>query len=133
MPTIQIEADLSPEQLLNAARQLPRREFDRFVNQVLRLRAERIAPSLSATESELLMKINQGLPPAIQERLNELIKKRRAETITAKELRELKKLTDQVEKLDAERLKWLTELAALRNVPLRKLIKQLGLKPVPHD
>jgi hypothetical protein len=133
MPTIQIEADLSPEQLLNAARQLPRREFDRFVGQVLRLRAERIAPSLSSTESELLMKINQGLPPAMQERLNVLIKKRRAETITPKELRELKKLTDQVEKLDAERLKWLTELAALRDVPLRKLIKQLGLKPVPHD
>ncbi len=44
MPTIQIEADLSPEHLLNAARQLPRREFDRFVGQVLRLRAERIAP-----------------------------------------------------------------------------------------
>lgn len=133
MPTIQIEADLSPEQLLNAARQLPRQEFDRFVNQVLRLRAERIAPSLSATDSELLMRINQGLPPNMQERLNELIKKRRAATITAKELRELKKLADQVEKLDAERLKWLTALAALRNVPLRKLIKQLGLKPVPQD
>jgi predicted transcriptional regulator len=62
-----------------------------------------------------------------------LIEKRRAETISAKELRELKKLTDRIEKLDAERLELLTELAALRNVPLRKLIKQLGLKPVPHD
>jgi predicted transcriptional regulator len=62
-----------------------------------------------------------------------LIEKRRAETISAKELRELKKLTDRIEKLDAERLELLIELAALRNVPLRKLIKQLGLKPVPHD
>jgi len=79
------------------------------------------------------MKINQGLPPATQERLNELIKKRRAESITAKELRELKRLTNQVEKLDLERLKLLTELAALRGIPLRKLIKQLRLKPVPHD
>jgi hypothetical protein len=30
-------------------------------------------------------------------------------------------------------LELLTELSRLRNVPLRKLIKQLGLKPVPHD
>lgn len=133
MPTIQIEADLSPDQLLNAARQLPRQEFDRFVGQVLRLRAERIAPVLPAAESELLQKINRGLPQAMQERLNELIEKRRAETINSKELRELKKLTDKIEKLDAERLELLTKLAALRNVPLRKLIKQLGLEPVPHD
>ena len=58
MPTIQIEADLSPDQLLKAARQLPRQEFDRFVGQVLRLRAERSAPVLPAAESELLQKIN---------------------------------------------------------------------------
>lgn len=31
------------------------------------------------------------------------------------------------------RLKLLTELADMRKVPLRKLIKQLGLKPAPHD
>lgn len=133
MPTIQIEADLSSDQLLSAARQLPRQEFDRFVGQVLRLRAERIAPVLPAAESELLQEINRGLPQAMQERLNELIEKRRAETINSKELRELKKLTDKIEKLDAERLELLTKLAALRNVPLRKLIKQLGLEPVPHD
>lgn len=133
MPTIQIEANLSPEQLLSAARQLPNREFDRFFGWMLGLRAERIAPVLPAAESDLLQKINQGLPQPMQERLNELIQKRRAETINTKELRELKKLTDKIEKLDAERLELLTKLAALRNVPLRKLIKQLGLEPVPHD
>jgi hypothetical protein len=46
--------------------------------------------------------------------LNKLIDKRRAETISAKELRELKKLTDQIEKSDAKRLELLTELARLR-------------------
>jgi hypothetical protein len=129
MPTIQIET----EQLLNAALQLPPPELERFVAQLFTLKARRNAPSLPEREAELLMKINRGLPTATQERLNKLIEKRRAETISAKELRELKKLTDRIEKLDAERLELLTELAALRNVPLRKLIKQLGLKPVPHD
>lgn len=133
MPTIQIEANLSPDQLLSAARQLSHQQFDRFVSQVLRLRAERITPVLPVAESELLQKINQGLPQAMQERLNKLIQKRRAETINSKELIELKKLTDKIEKLDAERLELLTKLAAVRNVPLRKLIKQLGLEPVPHD
>ncbi len=129
MPTIQIET----EQLLNAALQMPREEMEQFVARLFALKAREYAPVLSEKETELLLKINQGLPPATQERLNELIRKRRAETISPKELRELKKLTDQIEKSDAERLKHLIELAHLRRVPLKKLIKQLGLKPVPHD
>ena len=129
MPTIQIET----EQLLNAALQMPEPEFQRFVNRLFTLKAGARVPTLSERESELLTKINQGLPSELQERLNELIQKRRAETISAKELRELKKLTDEVERLDAGRLELLIELAAMRNVSLRKLIKQLGLKPVPHD
>jgi hypothetical protein len=129
MPTIQIETN----QLLKAALQMPEAELKNFVAQLVSLKARQKVPTLSQRESELLLKINRGLPPALQERLSELIQKRRAEAISNKELRELKKLTDQVEKLDAERLELLTELAALRHVPLRKLIKQLGLKPVPHD
>ncbi len=129
MPTIQIETD----QLLKAALQMPEAELKQFVAKLFSVKASQKVPTLSQRESELLLKINRGLPLALQERLNELIRKRRAESISDKELRELKKLTDQVEKLDAERLELLTELAALRHIPLRKLIKQLGLKPVPHD
>ncbi len=129
MPTIQIDT----EQLLNAALQMPQSELEQFVARLFALKARQDAPGLSEREAELLMKINQGLPSAQQERLNELIDKRQARTINAKELRELKKLTDQVETFDAERLKLLTELTHLRGISLRKLIKQLGLKPVPHD
>ena len=128
MPTIQIETD----QLLEAALQMPRDELETFVR-LFTLKATQEAPSLSEREAEILMQINQGLPSAVQERLNELIDQRNARTISAKELRELKKLTNRVELLDAERLKLLTELAHLRGVPLRKLINQLGLTPVPHD
>ena len=129
MPTIQIDT----EQLLNAALQMPQSELEQFVARLFALKARQDTPGMSEREAELLMKINQGLPSAQQERLNELIDKRQARTINAKELRELKKLTDQVETFDAERLKLLTELAPLRGISLRKLIKQLGLKPVPHD
>ncbi|MGH9843023.1 MAG: STAS/SEC14 domain-containing protein [Blastocatellia bacterium] len=129
MPAIQIE----PEQLLHAALQMSRPEIEQFVRKLFSLKIREETPGLSEREAKLLMQINQGLPATTQERLNELIEKRRAETISAKELRELKKLTDRVEKFDAERLELLIELAHLRHVPLRKLIKQLGLKPVPHD
>ena len=129
MPTIEIEE----EQLLQAALQMSRPELERFVAKLFAIKAREYAPVLSEREEELLQNIYQSLPHDKQHRLDELIRKRQNETINQEELRELKQLTDQIEKSDAERLKLLTELAHLRNVPLRKLIKQLGLKPVPHD
>lgn len=129
MPTIQI----GTEELLNAASQLPQVELEQFVGRLLSLKARERAPVLSEREAELLGKIYQGLPPGMQPRLNKLIKKRRAYTITPDELQELIELTHQVELFDAARLEQLLELAHLRNVSLEDLIKQLGLKPVPHD
>lgn len=129
MPTIEI----GKEQLMNAVLQMPPNELEEFVRKVFSIKARERAPVLSERESELLQQINRGLPSATQKRLNDLIAKRRAATISAKELRELKKLTDQVEIFDASRLELLIELSHLRNVPLRKLIKPLGLKPVRHD
>jgi hypothetical protein len=129
MPTIQVETD----QLLNAALQMSPAELDRFVTKLFSIKARERAPVLSEREAELLQKIYQGIPPEMQERLNELIKKRQSYTITDDELQELIKLTNQVELFDAERLKHLIELAHLRNVPLDDLIRQLGIKPVPHD
>jgi hypothetical protein len=129
MPTIEIKS----EQLLDAALQMPDAELEDFLAKLFTARAREYAPVLSQKESDLLIKINQGLPHSTQQRLNLLIRKRRTETISREELKELKQLTAQVEKSDAERLKLLVELAKLRNVPLRKLTKQLGLKPVSHD
>lgn len=129
MPTIQVEND----QLLNAALQMSRPELEQFVARLFSLKAKEYAPTLSERESELLMKINQGLPPQTRQRLDELIEKRQAYAISEEELQELKQLTDQIEKSDAARLKCLIELAALRNIPLDDLISQLGLKPYPHD
>lgn len=129
MPTIQIEK----EQLLNAMLQMPRSEMEEFVRKMFSIKAREYAPTLSARESELLLQINSGLPAPMRLRLNELIEKRRAYTIQPEELQELRQLTDQIEMSDAERLKCLIELAALRNIPLDDLINQLGLKPYPHD
>lgn len=129
MSTMPIRTD----ELLQAALQLPPVEWEQFVTRLFTLKARERAVVLSEREAELLSQIYQGLPAAMQQRLNELIEKRQAYTITETELQELLTLTDQVELFDAARLERLIELAHLRQVPLQQLIQQLGLKPVPHD
>jgi delta 1-pyrroline-5-carboxylate dehydrogenase len=129
MPTIQIETD----ELLKAAAQLPQVELEQFVRRLFSLKARERTSVLSEREAELLDQIYQKLPDDTQQRLNELIKKRQAYTITPDELQELIELTDQAEAFDVARLELISELAHLRNVPLAQLIQQLGLKPVRHD
>jgi len=133
MPTIQVEAQLSPEELLKAIGQLSAPELDAFALRVLALRAERVAPRLSADATELLRIINQGVPGELQQRYDELIARRRAGTLTPEGHAELLSLTKQVEQVDAHRLELLAELARLRQVQLKTLIQQLGLRPRPHD
>lgn len=128
MPTIQIEANLSSEQLLNAARQMSGQELTQFVERVLALRAQRAAPLLPAAESELLLKINHPLPAELQQRYDELLARRDARALSPAEHQELLQLTDQVELLEAERMAHLIELARLRQVSLEELMRQLGLQ-----
>jgi len=133
MPTIQVEAQLSPEELLKAVGQLSTPELDAFAQHVLALRAERIAPRLLPGETQLLQEINRGVPDELQARYDELIGRRRAQTLTPEEHAELLRLTERIERFDAERLERLAQLARLRQVPLRTLVQQLGLRPHPHD
>ncbi|MDF5717691.1 MAG: STAS/SEC14 domain-containing protein [Rhizonema sp. NSF051] len=129
MPVIQVEAQVSAEQLLKAVEQMQEQEFEAFVTQVLLLRAQREAPKLSSSESQLLLKINQGLDDQLQDRFNELIAKRQALTITDAELEELIQLTDQIEQLDAERIESLAELARLRQRSLIEVMQDLNIQP----
>ncbi|MDF5727649.1 MAG: STAS/SEC14 domain-containing protein [Rhizonema sp. PD38] len=129
MPVIQVEAQVSAEQLLKAVEQMQEQEFEAFVTQVLLLRAQREAPRLSSSESQLLLKINQGLDDQLQDRFNQLIAKRQALTITDAELEELIQLTDRIEQLDAERIQSLAELARLRQRSLTEVMQDLNIQP----
>jgi hypothetical protein len=129
MPTIQVDT----EQLLHATLQLPRAELEQFVARLLVLSLQQDTSRLAQAESELLLKISQGLPPPTQQRLDELITKRQAQSLTPEEHQELIRLTEQSEKVDAERVQHLLALAALRNLPLDELTRQLGIRPVPHE
>jgi hypothetical protein len=125
MPTIEIET----EQLLKAALQMSEEELQRFVTRLFTIKARQKTSTLSERESELLIKINQGLEPADARRMKELIAKRQSYTITEDELQELIRLTDESERLNVERIKHLLELARLRGVTLDEVMEQLGIKP----
>ncbi len=123
---------LSPEQIISAASTLSLVELERVFDSLLVLQAERKAARLTATESVLLSRINQGLPSELRERLRFLQTKRNNETITDVEYAELTQLTDRAEEIHAGRMAALVELASLRGVPLPLLLEQLGLHFPEH-
>jgi hypothetical protein len=119
----------STEQLLKEIEQLPQPELEIFVDQVLKLRAQRQVPHLSASESELLLKINQSIPEPLQQQFEHLVMKRQQLTITDAELAELIKITDCIEALNVERIQSLAELARSRNQSLTQVMQNLGIQP----
>lgn len=132
MASVQSKNHSSSAELLEAAERLNAVEFDRFVSDVVTLRAQRQAPRLGLTESQLLKTINQGLPEDRQVRFNQLIEQRQAEALTAEEMDELVSLTNQAEQLDDARFEAVTQLAALRKVSVEVLLKSLGLPSANH-
>lgn len=92
----------------------------------------RATPHLSQEETELLLQINAGLPEETWQRYHALVARRKAETLTAAEHSELIALSNQVEVDNARRIKYLTDLAKLRQTPLESVMKSLGILPSPY-
>lgn len=128
METLRVESLVSSDELLKAVGQLSMPELERFTSEVIALKARRKAPSLSHSEAELLLKINQGLPEKFTKRYNELIEKRRAETLTQKEHTELLRMTRETETFEAQRVECLIQMAKIRKTTLSDLMKSLGLQ-----
>jgi len=129
MPTIHLEAEVSRQSLLKAVEQLSPLELDQFVAEVLNLRAHRVPGRLTAPESELLTLINEGLPDSLRQRYTELLARRQDETLTTTEHDELLRLSDEVERLEGNRLTALVQLAKERGVSLSALMEELGIPP----
>ena len=123
---------MSVDELIRAANQLDETELDRFLQQVVTLRTQRKASVLSVEEAQLLDKINQTIPPSLQEQYQRLGTKREDESLTAQEHSQLIELSKQIEQIGAERLEALATLAQLRRVSLPEIMSQLGLEPVGY-
>lgn len=133
MPTIHLEAQVSPDDLLRAADQLGPAELERFASQVLTLLAHRRAPSLSADETQLLQTINQGIPAPLRERYEALRVRRDEGRLTLEEHAELLQLSDAIEASDVRRLEHLDKLARLRGVSLQAIMDSLGIRAPEYE
>ena len=132
MSTVQVKRVYTLDKLLEAIKQLSLSDLDQLMFQILALKAQHKAPCLSKDETKILLKINKGLPDKIQKRFDELVAKRQEEALAPDELQELLKLTNQIEKSDAMRVKYMAELARLRGTSLTTLMRELDIRQPAH-
>ena len=122
-------AENTTENLLKAVVNLPKNEFERLIAKAKKLR--RSLPENQANkEIRLIKKVSESVLSDVERmRFNELIKKRRNENISENELNELIGLTEKGEELNVRRLKYLVEIANIRNKGLREVMKELEISP----
>jgi hypothetical protein len=124
---------LSGAQLIEAVEGLDASDLDRLAIKVAALRARRNPSVLSTDESALFAIINRALPEGDRDRLAQLSRRRREETLTPAEHTQLLELQQRVDALHASRMKALAELAALRGVTLDEIMEQLGIRFPDHE
>ena len=132
MPTIQLNAQITSDELLRAASQLDSPELNILADRILTLRMQRRVSNLTLAETDLLLKINLGLTDETWKRYNYLKDRLHGEAISAEEHSELLNLIDDVEKDNARRLGYLVELASLRGTALDTLMRSLDIGPHTH-
>jgi hypothetical protein len=134
MTTIQIQTQLSFETLLNSLQQLEPAELDQLAQATSLARARKRAPNLTAVETTLLQKIQDStIPSETRQRCAELTQTQAQRPLSASEREKLAELVDQMELLNAQRLRHLIALADLRQVTLDELMRQLEIKPLTYE
>lgn len=83
--------------------------------------------NVSERESDLLQRINLGLPTELWGQYRQLIAKRDDGTLSAPEQETLVAISDQIEAANARRMGHLVELARLRGVGLAAMMNDLGI------
>jgi len=124
---------MSIDELIKAAKQLNETDLDQLLHQVVFLRARRKTQVLPEAEAQLLLTINQGIPPNLRTRYQALCTKRETETLNDQEYETLIQLSNQIEQIGAKRLEDLAKLAQLRQVSLLALMETLGIQSVSYE
>ncbi|MBD2294850.1 STAS/SEC14 domain-containing protein [Anabaena sphaerica FACHB-251] len=128
MSTVKLELQLSSEELLKAVEQLNQPDLEKFVSQVIILHTQRKSAKLLKDEAESLLKNNQDVSCDAHSYYNQLLAKADEENLTYQEYRELLRLSEQIDKLQAHRFEYLADLANLHGVSLMELMKSLGFQ-----
>ena len=127
-----VTIDLTPELETELRDEATREGTDLSVLILNTLRQRRpgnrhIVPHLSKEESELLLKINAGLPEETWKRHHILDGRRQAETLTPEEHAELLQINDEIEEDGVRRIGYVAKLAEFRGKSLDEMMKSLGL------
>jgi hemerythrin-like domain-containing protein len=126
---IQVEPDLA--EAFNTAPKQQQERVKSAMRSLLRLVPSdpKSANRLSKKETEIFLRINRTLPEDKQQRYEELTEKRVEETLTKKEHKELLSLIEELQQIWVERLQAIVDLAKLRKIPPREMMRQLGVDP----
>lgn len=123
--SLTIELSRDEEQKLREVAARRGRSAEALLAAVARLQIAK--EPIASREDELQMLLSEGLPVEFWNRYNTLTAKQRAETLTDEEHSELLGLIQTMERWNVKRLEVAAELATLRGVSLRDLLKQQGL------
>jgi hypothetical protein len=122
--------EVTTESLLNAVVRLPKDEFDEFIQKAKKLRNGSRKSKWTKDEVKLIQKLNTFVfSTEKQARFDELVRKRRNEKISEKELKELIGLTGESEELSYKRLIILGKLADSKSKSLDEIMEMLDIKP----
>ncbi len=119
---------MDTQSLLYNASQMPLTDLEMFVQQLNAVIRDKKKTDKNLQDTILLDKINRTvLDKSKRLRYQALIQQMEIETISDIEHSELLELVEEEEKIRVKRLKYLIELAQLRNITLPQLMKTLEL------
>jgi hypothetical protein len=143
MDTVQVQAKLTFEQLVEAVRQLPRHKQKELARRIgewqsnivtahkrngAATQTRKSTGRTSSAEAQLIEQTKADLPEQEKRRLKKLCAKSERGVLTASELAEYQELARRAEQIDVLRVKALAELARLRGQPLPAVMKDIGWK-----
>jgi hypothetical protein len=130
MPSINVEVQLSSEQLLQAVEQLTQLNLEQFLSQLVILHTHKKAASLLKNEAKLFLETHEDMTINNNNNNNyeKLINNTEVETLRKEEYQALLYLGEQIDKLQAQRIEYMAELAKIHGISLTKLMEKLGLE-----
>lgn len=128
--TLNLEIPQAIEQQLIKEANLQGVSLDNYLVQVIKKAIKKPVSNGKLSESQLLKKINLDILEAEWIDYKQLVVLCRTEKLNEIEHQRLIFLGDKIELANANRFKYLIELAKLRNVSVDELIADLGIKPI---
>ncbi len=129
METIEIKKGIvvDYEDMLRGAAQMNTQDLENYVHNIHRMLSARKGSSNEETAIDLERAIKEIIPASVRRREKTLYNKLQNESITDKEREELTFLIQWMEEKSAERIELMARLAAIRNISLPELARQLRI------